>query len=264
MASDSSLATASCFRAMLPRVYELKDTLTEPTHPDAYFRDFEQGLEHSTSKRDAFLKLEGWLSALDAAAWTDLKTRAAVHLIARNRESGRGWQALFDVLSEARAFRYLKEIGCADVGFVPRAKNKNMMTPDLAATQAGRSVYCEVKTINVSQEEASRRRRIQNGEVVAGETCISVEEGFLLKLTGTLAHAVEQLDAADPGHAARRIVFTMLYFDDWVGDYQPQYIAQIDGHLLQHPVAGAELVFCLGNNLFERAFAMKSATILSA
>ena len=249
---------------MLPRVYELKDTLMDPAHPDAYFQDFEHGLEHSSSKLNAFLKIDRWLRALDAAAWDDLKARAAVHLIARNRESGRGWRALFDVLSEARAFGYLKEIGCADVRFIPRAKNKNLMTPDLGATQSGRPVHCEVKTINISAEEASRRRRIQNGEAVASETSISVGEGLLTKLDATLAHAVEQLDAADPGRAARRIVFTMLYFDDWVGDYQPQYIAQIDTYLRQNPVAGAELVFCLGSNLFERVFAMRSATILSA
>ena len=58
------------------------------------------------------------------------------------------------------------------------------------------------------------------------------------------------------------MIFTMLHFDDWLGEYQAQYIAQIDEHLLQQPVDGAELVFCLRKNIFEHSFTMKSATIL--
>ena len=104
-----------------------------------------------------------------------------------------------------------------------------------------------------------------------GRVCkdLGVGEGFLAKLRATLADALKQLDAADPECLARRMIFTMLHFDDWVGDYQPQYIAQVEAHLLQHPVDGAkvdrraQLVFCLGSNLFERSFMMKSATILS-
>jgi hypothetical protein len=53
----------------------------------------------------------------------------------------------------------------------------------------------------------------------------------------------------------------VLHFDDWVGDYQPEYIAQIDAHLLQHPIADADLVFSPASNLFERQFTMRSASI---
>ncbi len=55
--------------------------------------------------------------------------------------------------------------------------------------------------------------------------------GFLTKLTATLEHAVEQLGAADPERKARRIAFTVVHFDDWVGDYQREYFAQMDTHL---------------------------------
>jgi hypothetical protein len=47
------------FRERLPRVYELKDALVDPSHPDAYFQNFEEGLAQSSSKLNAFLKLEG-------------------------------------------------------------------------------------------------------------------------------------------------------------------------------------------------------------
>jgi len=61
----------------------------------------------------------------------------------------------------------------------------------------------------------------------------------------------------------RCIIFTVVHFDDWVGDYQPEYFAQMDAHLLRNPVESAELVFCAGSYLFERTFTMRSATILS-
>ena len=81
-------------------------------------------------------------------------------------------------------------------------------------------------------------------------------------LTKTLAHAIEQLDQEDPNRTARRFVFTVLLFDDWAGDYQTEYIAQLDAHLAANPIAGAELVFCPASNLFYRRFAMRSATVV--
>ena len=50
-------------------------------------------------------------------------------------------------------------------------------------------------------------------------------------------------DAQDPGRTAERIVFAVFHQDDWVGDYLPEYLAQIDEHLLRQPVTGARLVF---------------------
>jgi hypothetical protein len=63
------------------------------------------------------------------------------------------------------------------------------------------------------------------------------------KLSATLKAAIRQLDCEDPHHEAWRIVFTVLNFDDWVGDRQTEYIGQLDAHLLANPVEGAELVF---------------------
>jgi hypothetical protein len=260
MSKDSHVAAPTSFQEMLPRIYELKAMLTDPSHPDAYFQDFEDGLAKYKTKLAAFVKLERQLAVLDEDAWCDLKERAAVHLVSQTREQGRGWQPLFDVFSEARAYGYLVGAGCADVHFIKRAKGK---TPDLGASQDGRSVFCEVKTINASADEADRRRRIASGEIFATSVDAHVAEGMLKKLSATLEHAVEQLDAADPDRKARRIAFAVIHFDDWVGDYQPQYFADMDEHLLRNPVVGAELVFCPASNLFERTFTMRSATVLS-
>lgn len=253
-------AMQSSFREMLPRIYALKEMLADPSHPDAYFQDFEDGLEKYKSKLNAFVKLERQLAVLDDEGWRDLKDRAALHLVSQTREEGRGWQSLFDVFSEARGFGYLVNIGCTGVHFIKRTKSK---TPDLGAVRDGGSVLCEVKTINISKDEAGKRQRISQGAFVATSTSLNVGDGFLKKLSATLEHAVEQLDGPDPERQAQRTVFTVVHFDDWVGDYQREYFAQMDEHLLRNPVAGADLVFCPASNLFERTFTMRSATVLA-
>ena len=251
-----STATPS-FRDRLPRLYELKDLLEDAAHSDAYFQNLEEGLAEHKSKLNAFLKIERQLAVLDEVAWADLKERAAALL--HKREPGRGWRLLFDVFSEARAYCYLAGFGWTGVRFIPRGKGK---TPDLSASRNGEPVFCEVKTINISGEEADRRRRIGEGEIVVSKTSTEVGTGFLGKLTATLEHAIGQLDAADPERKAQRFVFTVVHFDDWVGDYQPEYFAQMDAHPRQHPVMQAQLVFCPASNLFERSFAMTMATVL--
>ena len=259
MSTTSTASAALSFHAMLPRVYELKAMLTDPSHPDAYFQDFEDGLKKYKTKLGAFVKLERQLAVLDENAWCDLKERAAVHLVSQTRGQGRGWQPLFDVFSEARGYGYLAGVGCTGIHFIKRTKGK---TPDLGAMQDSRTVLCEVKTLNISKDEAEKRHRVSKGDVIGGKVDVHVGEGFLAKLTSTLAHAVGQLDGRDPQREARRIIFTVVHFDDWVGDYQPEYFAQMDDHLLRNPVEGAELVFCAGSNLFERTFTMRSATVL--
>jgi hypothetical protein len=180
--------------------------------------------------------------------------------VTQTRNSGRGWQALFDVFSEARAFGYLASTGCTDVHFIRRTAGK---TPDLGALRNSGQVICEVKTINISQDEAQRRQRSAQGEFIASSTSVHVGKGLLRKLCSTLEHAVEQLDGLDAERKALRLVFVVVRFDDWVGDYQSEYFAQIDEHLLRSPIKRAELVFCPASNLFERTFAMRSATVLS-
>lgn len=255
-----TLPSETALRHELTRVFELKDTLSDPAHPDAYFQDFEKSLQENSQKLEAFRKIETVLTVLNAESWWGLKTAASAHLIRPNGHKGRGWQALFDALSEARAYAYLHSIGCTDIHFLAPGKGP---TPDIEATKDGRRVLCEVKTINISDDEAGRRRRVYAGTPVASRTPSELGLPYLSKLSKTLTSAVRQLDAVDSTHEARRIVFAVLNFDDWVGDYYPAYFREIDAHLLAHPIEGAHLVFCLPNNLFGRAFEMRAATVVT-
>ena len=247
-------------RDELPRLFELKDTLDEPTNRNAYFQNFEESLRQNAQKFEAFRKVEAFLSVLDDDAWNTVKDTASGHLVRPNTNKGRGWQSLFDALSEARAYAYLRDIGCSDIRFVART---DQPTPDIEARLVDRRVLCEVKTLNISDDEAGRRRRVYSETPVASKVPTELGPHYLSKLSKTLANAVHQLDAFDPERASRRIVFSVLHFDDWVGDYYPAYFREIDAYLLEHPVEGAELVFFLPNNLFGRTFEMGSAKVVT-
>lgn len=244
----------SNLRRLLPRVFELRDA-AGGSHPDDFFRDFEASTIRIPAKRVAFERLERQLSALDISAWHDLKGRAVGEL--QKRRPGRGWQSLFDLLNEAKGAEYLASLGCRNIRFIPRATKK---TPDLEADLDGQRVLCEVKTLNISENEASHRRRVDEGQFEAREVSQSVQE-MLVKLSTTLEAARLQLETHDIAGGARRVIFLVIHFDDWVGDYQPEYLAQIDEHLAQRPLLGAQLVISPANNLFARRFTMNAATV---
>jgi hypothetical protein len=183
----------------LPRVFQLKDTLDDPKNPTAYFQNFEESLRQNDQKLEAFRRVEAFLSVLDDDAWTTVKDAASGHLVRPSANKGRGWQSLFDILSEARAYAYLRNIGCSEIHFIARA---DQPTPDLEARIADRRVLCEVKTINISDDEAGRRRRVYSGTPVASKTPTELGPQYLFKLSKTLTNAVRQLDAFDSARSS--------------------------------------------------------------
>lgn len=246
-------------RERLPRVFELKDLAQDPSHRHAYFQDFESTPESMPQKLDDFIRLESQLAQLDGAPWHDLAARAARHLVSTTRDLGRGWQQLFDALNEARAYGYLLRLGCTDIKFVAPGDIKK---PDLAASLEGRPILCEVKTINVSDDQAERDRRVASGEIFGTDVVPQLPDEFLVKkLTPTLQRARQQLASHDPSKRARWIVYVVLNLDGLAFDYDTEQFRQIDDYLVSRSVADVELVFVPGKNSFGRNFRMRSATV---
>ena len=123
--------------------------------------------------------------------------------------SGRGWQQLITILNQARAYNYLRGIACSSVRFIPKATQKRVETPDLEGTLGTSKVLCEVKTINVSDEEVLSRR---NG--TAGTTTDRLEPGFFNKLKSDLRKANQQMEAYCRGTHTKRIAYVVINFDD--------------------------------------------------
>lgn len=166
----------------LPRIDELRELVENRASPDAYFQKFEQTLNEWPPKKRQFTDLECELQGLDLPAWQHLKKDIAPLL--QRRHPTRGWQPLFDKLNHVNAYNYLAGMGCTARRFIPESPISGRKTPDLEAQLGHTKVLCEVKTINISEIEATRRT---HGGV--GSTEAQVSDGFFKKLTADLRNA---------------------------------------------------------------------------
>jgi hypothetical protein len=224
------------YRKEMSRVFELHDLVRSPRPANAYFDDFEKSLAEVPQKLRQFRDIERELKGLDTTAWSDLKADAAERIAARDRR--RGWQALFDILNEAKAYNYLKRIGCTNIAFIPRARVQGQKTPDLKAELGLVNVLCEVKTINMSEDEATRR---QIGGV--GTSTDRLESGFFRKLTSDLTRAKDQMAAHGADSATKMIAYLIINFDDLLHEYVDRYEIQLNEYMASTPVPGLEVVF---------------------
>jgi hypothetical protein len=243
------------FRSQLPRLYELKDLINDPASPDAYFQNFDAHLMDSAHIMSIYVRWEGALQSLDTDAWECLKNEASPRLMASNKR-GRGWQGLFDILNQAHAYNYLKRIGCTGVVFVPRTKTK---TPDLEGWIDGGKILCEVKTLNISDDEIQGRR----GGIVRN-FAIRLEAGFFGKLRDAIAAAQHQMCVFDTLGSARHMVYVSPCFDDFLGECKEEYFRQIDDHLVEHPFDGIEIVMHNAHTPFHMPIFMKAARVDNA
>lgn len=241
------------FRSELSRLYELKDSIGDKTESTAYFQNFDEKLSSSDHIRATYLRLEYVLQELDVVAWSHLKEEACKRLCLRDKH-GRGWQQLFDILNEAKAYRYLKVIGGSKISFIPRAEWR---TPDLVCALNSNRLICEVKTINISDEEASAR----TGPPKARSIDALLSDGFLRKFDSTVETAKQQLLAFDAAPATVRMVYLNIIFDDFLAENKQVYFKQIDDELSKAPIEGVKIVFCNEFTTFYKHLEMRSADV---
>jgi hypothetical protein len=168
----------------------------------------------------------------------------------------RGWSQFFDTLNEARGYRYLKATGCSGVRFITCEAGE---TPDLEADLEGARILCEVKTINISDEEANAR--VSDNKVITSR--VDLEEGFFRKLAKVIQKAEQQMDAYGPKLGTRKIVYLVVNFDDLLGDCKERFFAQLDRHLIENPVPGVELVLHNQRTPLYKAINMTAATVVN-
>lgn len=244
------------FRKELSRVYELRDLIKDPGAPSAYFQDFDNLVRDHPHRKQYWLAREEELRGLDVDSWDFLRNEAARYLTCRDQK--RGWHQLFTILNQAPAYNYLRGIGCSNIQFIPRATPKGAETPDLQAELNGLRVLCEVKTINVSDEEALARVRFKARTITD-----RLEPGFFKKLTSDLKKAKEQMDTYDRRANVRRIVYLVVNFDDLWAGFKEQYYKQIDQHLAENPLPGIEVVFHNQKTPLHKSIAMTAATVVN-
>ncbi len=245
------------FRKQMPRLYELRDLIDDPRSPDAYFQNFDNNVRDSPHHvKQIYLRWERELQGLDSEAWEFLKTEASPYLVHRD-PTGRGWQQLFDLLNQARAYNYLRALGCSNVRFIPRAQA--VRTPDLEAVLGSARVLCEVKTVNISEEEVRAR-----SEFTVRSIAIRLQDGFFHKLKSVIIDAEDQMQAYDRSGAARHYVYINPNFDDFLAQCKKDYFRQIDQYLSDNPIQEVNLIFHNDFTAFYEPLAMTNVTVVNA
>jgi hypothetical protein len=244
------------FRQEMPRVYELRALIADPSDRYPFFQNFDDSIRDEPCKKQVWLAREREFQRLDQESWQFLKSEARPYLM--TRDVRRWWQQLISILNQARAHNYLSDEGCLGVHFIPRSKSNGEETPDLEGVLNGMQVLCEVKTVHISDAEATR---CQTGGV--GSTTNSLDEGFFKKLSDDLLKAKSQMESYESKGNVRRIAFVVLKFDDFLGEYKADYYEQIDRHLAANPLPCVDIVFYNERTAFHCYVAMQNAVVVN-
>jgi len=244
-------------RTEMPRVNELRALIADQTAEDAYFQDFDNSVRAEPSKARVWFYREQVLQELDQHSWEYLKKELLPYLTAKDGR-GRGWQQLITILNQAHAYRYLKHMGCLGLAFIPPATKQGQDTPDIEAKLDGARVLCEVKTINISDEEVQARTT-----GTGRSTLDKLDQGFFEKLEAALTKASQQMNAYDNSDDVVRIVYLVPDFDDSLGEYKVGYYGQIDQHLASIPSRQIQIVFHNQATAFHTSITMRHAFVVN-
>jgi hypothetical protein len=255
------------FRKEFPRMYELRDPIKSPDSLNPFWKDldvtFQDPVKGSVMRR-ASRPIEAALQSLDSDAWEFLKNEAAGHLTKWDEKNARGQQQLIDILNQARAYYYLNEIGCSDIHFISRSRKEGIKTPDLEGIFGDIKIICEVKTINISKNEAEIRREMSRGfspRPIRPQA--KLEQGFFNKLRDDLTIAKSQIEAYAAGNKTRALVYIILNLDNMWEDYKEEDYKEIDDFLSKNIIQGIEIVFHNRRTVSNEIITMKNATVFN-
>jgi len=191
-------------------------------NPDSYFFKFWDVHDIDPLKVQAYERLEGELQSLDVESWRILKSESQNLCLQSNED--RGWSKFFEKLNEAKGYAYLKSEGFTNIEFIPRSKVYGVETPDLEAHSPKGRVFCEVKTINESDELIHARKNI-----IALEVKNFLPKGFKNKLESVLRKAAKQLRSHDINDESFKIIYLVISHDD--GLY---YESELNNEVYEH------------------------------
>lgn len=198
----------------MKRIVELISAVRNKYPKDDFFADFESSYKISQTKKAHYQIYNRALMTLDDASWKILKKKSLRHYM--DHRKGQRKQGFFNQLNEAFAYRYLVETGFSDVRFIPEGKTSR---PDLGYTCNGIQMYCEVKSLGISNDEIVRRHE---SAVYNGAVYTKLDNGFVNKFCDAVKQARRQIGAL----GSDGLVYLLVCFDDIALDYYQIYRKQ--------------------------------------
>jgi hypothetical protein len=173
-----------------------------------------ENLDQKPQVKKHFVAVENYIGPLPDNDWQLLKEKVVSRF--QDYQPGRGWQQAFDVLYEALAYKVLLENGATSMAFVPEQTDSK--TPDLCCTFSGKTVYCEVKTKNESDNQIQARTA---GNSTSIQNTLTAE--YFDQLATTMSCAEKKFAHLD----CAKHMFFILNFDDHLHEYLDEYFVQI-------------------------------------
>lgn len=217
------------------RVQELVDAVREAHPTDSFFADFEASIETVLSKRHHYAVYERAFSGLDCSSWRNLLDKAVAHF--HEERPRRRKRAFFDQLNDAFAYRWLANQGFAEIEVLAeqRGKQAREKCPDIRFRSGREQFYCDVKTIENSEDELERRfsppRYHDRSEYAL------LHPTFFKKIDEAIAKGTEQILA----RGKHGLVFILVHSDSFTINHYRQHRTQIVRHL-RHPLEIALVV----------------------
>lgn len=212
----------------MKRIYELVHEVSN-RFDDDFFKNFEALIKINPGKQKAYSVYNRALMILDNESWKILKSKALNHY--KDEREGQRKNGFFNILNEAFAYEYLIDKGSENVRFLKEKKGERR--PDMTFMIMGIKKYCEVKTINISKNEMTRRERPPKG--YEGSIYYFLDKGFFKKFSDKYLDAREQISAVS---SKRGLIYIVTNFDDMALDHYHTYKKQI-------------LVYARKNNMYD-------------
>ena len=147
-------------------------------------------LRAESAKGKAHRTYDDAFRILDSESWEVLKVQAIAHF--RDHRPGQLKHGFFNQLNESFAYRHLVRQGYSQVRILPELGKR---VPDLQYFDGRLRRHCEVKTMNISNEEISRR---SSGKAFSN-VYLHLGDGFIKKLANTIATAKAQIEIQGTG-----------------------------------------------------------------
>lgn len=199
----------------MKRIIELISEIRNRYPEDDFFADFESSCKISQTKKAHYRLYNRALMTLDVASWNILKTKSLQHYM--DHRKGQRKQGFFNQLNEAFAYRYLVGTGVSGVRFIQEGKASR---PDIGYTCNGVQIYCEVKSLGISNDEIVRRH---GGVVYNGAVHTKLDNGFINKFCDAVKQARRQIGAL----GSDGLVYLIVRLDDITLDYYRTYRKQL-------------------------------------
>ena len=197
-------------------------TLIQAKHPhDNFFANYERKLS-TPELGDDYRTYDSALTLLDPQSCIELRTKAIKHFLDHWR--GQLKQGFFNQLNEAFAYGHLVRRGYRGVRVLPE---DGKTQPDLEYVDGGERLFCEVKTVGISDEEIARRDAPAR---FRSSIYYRLSEELLSKLRGTLDLAQSQISA----RGGSGMVYLVVLFDDFTLEHYETYRKQVHACIQAH------------------------------